>query len=84
MKKYIFLGRSDGNKFCIKGLDAFSHKWQSQGECDIVLDPEDKTPYSFSKYRIITESGEIEFLAGKFRDDMWGFYCEQNEDDFLF
>lgn len=81
MKKYTFLGSSDGKKFCIKGLDVFSHKWQSLGECDIVLDPDDKAPYSFSKYKIITDSIEIVFLAGKFRNDTWGFYCEQNSDD---
>ena len=65
MKKYTFLGRSDGVRFCIEGLDVFAYKWQSLGECDIVLDPIDKKPYSFSFYRIKTETKELVFLAGK-------------------
>ncbi len=84
MKKYTFLGRSDGSKFCIEGIDVFAHKWRSQGECDIVLDPTDKTPYSFSRYQINTGSREINFLAGKFRDDSWGFFRELSADDLFF
>ena len=84
MKKYTFLGRSDGIKFCIQGVDVFAYKWQSLGECDIVLDPLDKKPYSFSFYKIKTETKEIVFLAGKFRDDRWGFYKETDDGDILF
>ena len=81
MKQYTFLGRSDGVRFCIEGVDVFSCKWESLGECDIVLDPEDKTPYSFSRYRVTTSTRTIDFLAGKFRDDSWGFYREFRSDD---
>ena len=41
MKNYTFLGRSDGRRFCIEGIDVFANKWQSLGVCDIVLDPLD-------------------------------------------
>lgn len=74
MKNYTFLGRSDGRRFCIDGVNVFDNKWQSLGECDIVLDPVDKRPYSFSVYKIETPSKNIFFTAGKFRDEMWGFY----------
>lgn len=84
MKKYTFLGHSGGRKFCIQGVDVFQNKWQSIGECDIVLDPRDKKPYSFSFYKIKTPDKEILFLAGKFSDDTWGFYQDIPEDDFLF
>lgn len=84
MKKYTFLGRSDGNRFCIEGIDVFTHKWQSLGECDIVIDPTDKRPYSFSRYRVKTSSKEIDFLAGRFSDDKWGFYREMKEDELFF
>ncbi len=84
MKNYIFLGRSDGRKFCIRGVDVFRQKWQSLGKCDIVLDPDDKTPYSFSFYKITTPDREIVFLAGKFRDDNWGFYQDIPEEDLIF
>lgn len=84
MKKYTFLGRSDGSKFCIEGIDVFTHKWRSLGECDIVIDPSDKKPYSFSRYSISTATKEIYFLAGKFRDDNWGFFREMKEDELFF
>ncbi|MBR2175596.1 MAG: hypothetical protein IJ861_01450 [Clostridia bacterium] len=84
MKNYIFLGKSNGKSFCIEGIDVFSHSWQSFGECDIVLEPKTKKPYSFSKYRIGTDSKEIFFLAGKFDDDEWAFFKEANEDNFIF
>ncbi len=74
MKNYTFLGRSNGRKFCIEGIDVFSNKWQTLGECDIVLEPETKKPYSFSIYRISTASKTITFAAGKFSDSTWGFY----------
>ncbi len=74
MKNYIFLGRSDGRRFCIEGIDVFANKWQSLGICDIVLDPTDKRPYSFSVYQITANHRTITFAAGRFRDDQWGFY----------
>lgn len=84
MKTYTFLGRSNGRKFCIQGIDVFQNQWQSLGECDIVLDPEDKKPYSFSFYKVKAAEKEIIFLAGKFRDDMWGFYQNLSEEDMIF
>ena len=84
MKDYTFLGKSNGKKFCIKGIDVFSYKWRSTGKCDIVLDPKTKDPYSFSIYEIETDSRKITFLAGKLSDDNWAFYMEADEDDFIF
>ncbi len=83
MKDYTFLGRSDGKRFCIEGIDVFSetNKWQSQGECDIVLEPDTKQPYSFSVYQIVTKTKTIRFAAGRFRDGRWGFYQLLNEKD---
>ena len=74
MKSYTFLGRSDGRRFCIEGIDVFTNKWQSLGICDIVLDPQDKRPYSVSVYQIVTNSKAITFAAAKFSDGKWGFY----------
>lgn len=74
MKNYTFLGRSDGRRFCIDGVDVFDNKWQALGECDIVFDPDDKKPYSFSVYKIETPAKTVVFTAGKFRDEMWGFF----------
>ena len=81
MKNYTFLGRSDGRRFCIEGIEVFSSKWQSLGECDIVLEPDTKKPYSFSIYRIATPSKTITFLAGRFTDNSWGFYQSPDEDE---
>jgi len=78
MKDYSFLGRSDGRRFCIEGIDVFANKWQSLGVCDIVLDPVDKKPYSFSVYQIVTAAKTITFAAGRFHDDLWGFYQLKN------
>ena len=84
MKDYTFLGKSNGKKFCIKGIDVFSYKWRTTGKCDIVLEPKTKRPFSFSMYEIETDSRKISFLAGKFDDDDWAFYMEADEDDFIF
>ena len=59
----------------------FQNQWQSLGECDIVLDPRDKVPYSFSSYKVTAGDKTIVFLAGKFRDDMWGFYQRGKENE---
>ncbi len=74
MKAHKFLGRSSGNRFCIEGIDVFACKWQSLGRCEIVLDPNNKRPYSFSVYQVVTGSRTIKFVAGRFSDDQWGFY----------
>lgn len=84
MKKYSYIGKSDGRKFCIEGIDVFSCTWYSLGECDIVLEPETKKPYSFSFYRVENGSKTVDFLAGKFSDGKWGFYKELCENDFVF
>lgn len=84
MKEYTYLGKSDGKRFCIDGVDVFSHKWRSFGECDIVLHPQTKKPYSFSVYTIETPGKNIRFLAGKFDGDDWVFYKEFDEDDIIF
>lgn len=84
MKKYSYLGKSDGKKFCIEGIDVFKYVWRSLGECDIVLHPETKKPYSFSLYQIDNGSKTIIFLAGKFSDGNWGFYKEFDEDSLIF
>ena len=81
MKNYSFLVRSDVRRFCIEGIDVFANKWQSLGVCDIVLDPLDKRPYSFSVYQIVTNSRTITFAAGHFRDDQWGFYQLSDTND---
>lgn len=84
MKKYTYLGSSKGNKFCINGINVFEYKWYSLGECDIVIEPETKKPYSFSKYKIDTGNRSIDFLAGKFSDEKWGFYKELSDDELIF
>lgn len=84
MKKYSYLGKSSGKRFCIDGIDVFGYKWRSLGECDIVLEPETKKPYSFSMYQIDSGSKTIIFLAGKFFDGNWAFYKEIKEDDCIF
>ena len=84
MKNYNYLGKSNGKKFCIQGIDVFSHKWKSLGECDIVLQPDTKKPYSFSVYEIETDSRVVKFLAGKFDDDDWAFFAYRKEEDYIF
>lgn len=84
MKNYTFLGKTSGKKFCIDGIDVFTHKWRSHGECDIVLEPKTKQPYSFSVYTVETDDKTIKFLAGKFDNDDWAFYKEADDDDFIF
>ncbi len=84
MRKYSYLGKSDGRKFCIDGIDVFDYRWRSLGKCDIVLEPGTKKPYSFSAYCVDTGSRRIEFFAGRFSDGSWGFYCESQDDDFIF
>ncbi len=81
MKNYTFLGKSDGRRFCIEGVDVFSHKWQSLGTCDIVIDPDTRKPHSFSSYKIISGTKEVGFLAGKTEDDKWNFYQLSDDND---
>ena len=83
MKKYTYLGSSDGRRFCIEGINVFAEKWRSSGRCDIVLQPETNKPFSFSEYAIEKKTRTITFLAGHFDDDRWAFYKELNEDDFI-
>lgn len=82
MKDYMFMGYSNGKKFCINGIDVFTHKWITLGECDIVLEPTTKKPYSFSLYKVESGDRTVTFLAGQFSDERWGFYCEGTDDDF--
>lgn len=84
MKKYTYLGKSNGKRFCIDGVDVFSNKWRTKGECDIVLDPKTNEPYSFSVYTIEKTDKTVTFLAGHFDDDDWSFFKEYGEDDFVF
>ena len=84
MKNYVYLGTTSAKKFFIIGVDVFSRPWRSQGECDIVLHPDNKQPYSFSIYRVETEDKTVEFLAGHFENDDWVFYKAFEESDIFF
>ena len=85
MKKYVYLGKAGGKRFCINGVDVLSRSWRSLGECDIVIDPSTGKPYSFSKYCIDTASARVVFLAGKFDgDEENAFFKEATEEDFIF
>ena len=83
LKKYTYLGHSDGRRFCIEGINVFAEKWRSQGSCDIVLQPDTNKPYSFSVYTIEKKDKTITFLAGHFEDESWAFYKELGDDDFI-
>ncbi len=83
MKKYTYLGHSDGRRFCIEGINVFAEKWRSYGKCDIVLQPDTNKPYSFSEYVIEKKDKTIKFLAGHFDNDEWAFYKELGDDDFM-
>lgn len=84
MKKYTYLGKSNGKRFCIEGVNVFAEKWRTKGECDIVLHPETNVPYSFSVYKIEKKDKTVTFLAGHFDNDDWVFYQEYGDDDFMF
>lgn len=85
MKNYNYLGKSDGRKFCIEGVDVFSHKWKTLGECDIVLEPKTNKPFSFSMYEIEADNRTVKFLAGKFDDEYWSFFIgKKEEEDYFF
>lgn len=74
MKKYKYLGRSQKDSFCIKGVDLFLKKWQTVGDCAIVVDPETKNTYDFSVYSVETGDKGIHFAAGKNKQGEWLFF----------
>ena len=85
MKKYTYLGKSNGKRFCIDGVNVLTEKWRTKGECDIVLDPETNEPYSFSVYTVERKDRTVTFLAGHFNNDNdWVFFKEYTEDDLFF
>ena len=74
MKKHKFIGSSQSEKFCIKGIDVFKYKWIRIGDVVIVIDPSTKKPLSFSAYRIEAEGISLNFAAGRLPDGSWGFF----------
>lgn len=74
MKKHRFIGSSGSEKFCIKGIDVFKHKWIMIGDVVIVIDPNTKKPLSLSAYKIEAEGSVINFVAGRLSDGSWGFF----------
>lgn len=84
MKNYTYLGSSDGRRFCISGIDVFSVSWNGLGQCDIVLHPKTKRPYSFSLYSVTSGNRSVTFLAGHFDDNDWHFYKELSDEDIIF
>lgn len=85
MKNYTYVGTATNKKFCIKGINVFGSPWRSAGEFDIVLEPNTKKPYSFSRYTIQEGTRTLQFLAGQFHEGEWSFFIDAvDEDDDLF
>lgn len=80
MKNYEYVGTTAGRKFCINGVDIFANPWRSMGEFDIVLEPQTKKPFSFSRYSVSNGSTIVEFMAGQFREGEWSFFVETEDD----
>lgn len=74
MKKYKYLGKSDKDSFCIRGVDLFLKKWNTIGDCAIVVEPESKKTYSFSVYEVESGKKKIPFVAGKNSSGEWLFF----------
>lgn len=76
MKRHKFLGScsTTSEKFCVMGVDLFKYNWTTIGDVVIVLDPQTKTPKSFSAYKIDLGDRAMMFIAGKLDENHWGFY----------
>lgn len=84
MKNYTYVGTSSGGKFCIRGINVFGVPWRSMGEFDIVLEPQTKKPFSFSRYSVQNGNTTLQFLAGQFSEGEWSFFVDAYEDDLFF
>lgn len=76
MKDYIYVGTATNKNFCIDGINVFGSSWRSMGEFDIVLEPNTKKPFSFSRYTIQDGKRTLQFLAGQFREGEWSFFVD--------
>lgn len=74
MKNHKFIGSTKDEIFCVRGIDLFSCKWYSAGECASVVNPENGKLYSFSSYYIQYGSKKVEFIAGKDEYGNWLFF----------
>ncbi len=72
MKNYRFIGKTSKESFLIKGINVFSEKWKTTGECISVVNPQNGKNYTFSKYII----DDVEFVAGKDSYGYWLFFVE--------
>lgn len=78
MTKYDFIGSASKNIFCIKGVNVFKYNWTNTGRCAVILNPKTKKPFTFSIYEIsLSDNTVIAFAAGKFSDDEWSFFVQQ-------
>lgn len=74
MKKHNFIGSTNENVFCIKGIDLFRYKWSTTGQCAYVVNPKNQKVYSFSVYSIAYGGKTLEFAAGKDEYGNWLFF----------
>ena len=72
-------GSFDDQKFLIEGVNVWDHKWIPQSRTYNVIDPVYKAKKKFLLYKIITDSKEVEFIAGEFSNSVWGFYKPTSE-----
>lgn len=74
MKAHKFLGSTNDEVFCVKGVDYFRNRWFSGGECASVVNPENGKIYSFSSYYFEIGKKKYEFIAGKDEHGKWLFF----------
>lgn len=71
-----YLGNcTDGERFEIGGVNVWDHEWHRLPRPRVeVRDPLYRQAYAFDVYEIRTSSRLVEFAAGEFSANIWGFY----------
>ncbi len=67
----------EGQRFQIGEIDVWKHQWERLGQRVRVKDPLYRQTFFFDVYRVKAGSQVIEFAAGEFSSNVWGFYVRK-------
>lgn len=73
--EFIMSG-SSGDALTLKGVDLWQCNWKDTGRKANVTDPMYMKTNAFTIWQVIINGEIVEFAAGEFSNDVWGFYIQ--------
>lgn len=65
---------SEGEPIIINNINPWEYSWHDTGQTITVRDPQHNENKVISIWKITIDGKDIQFAAGEFSNNIWGFY----------